>query len=115
MRPDGTGTARGAVWDWLGFYWGAAGPGGRAAGVLRGVVLVDEGERAPWLQHGVLRVLSQVARNSVKRNFGAVRCAFDGGSRTAGTKGNVKGSSEGNHLESLAVAGFLLFCFPCFP
>lgn len=47
-------------------------------GVAPGVVSVDEGERAPGFAHGALRVLSRVARNSVKRNFGAVRWAFDG-------------------------------------
>lgn len=44
--------------------------------VVLGVVSVNEGERAPGFAHGALRVLSRVARNSVKRNFGAVRVCF---------------------------------------
>ena len=84
MRQDVTGSSGGVARDWLGFYWGAAVPLRRLVIVLRGVVSVDEGERASGLQHGALRVLSRVAGNSVKRNFGAVWCAFDGGSRTAG-------------------------------
>ena len=70
-------------------------PGDRAQGRGAGVVSVDEGERASGFAHGALRVLSRVARNSVKRNFGAVRCAFDGGSRTANLEGDSRDGASG--------------------
>jgi len=62
MRPDGTGSTRGNLGDWL----GCSGclvivPRRALQGVVRGRGLVDQGERAPWYVQGVLRVLSRVA------------------------------------------------------
>lgn len=67
---------------------------------------------------GLLMVRSRAVAGGAKFGEKELRrgaVCFRWGCRTAGAKGNTKGNREGNHPESLAVSGFLLFCFPCFP
>lgn len=68
--------------------------------------------------HGLLSRGRHGARNSAKKNFGEGREAFDRGSRTAGAKGNSRGTENGNSLEPAPLLGFVLsisLYSPCSP
>lgn len=101
MRPDGTGTARG----WLGDSRGISRVLRRLVIVLRGVVLVDEGERVPWSAHGALE--RGRGRREIRRKGISARCGVlsmgAAGRRTA--KG-IAGMEHRDSLESRAVTGF---------